>query len=181
VNTPVVDQVSRRSWGARQLLAIESSLVCIFLVTVAWVHGNISGVSAGVTWIVAAIIVTLAIRNIVKRMPAFSTEVRTVSVELLGEQDGPIERALKTHWHPILLAHPSAKKAFLVRATYLDHKQHVMLALCTGGVRDLELVRALRVPRAGTFTADCPLEIAFVKPAHESQLVAVCAPFYESV
>jgi hypothetical protein len=108
-------------------------------------------------------------------------EVRTPSVHFLGEQDGPVERDLKGRWHPILAARPAVKRAFLARALYAYDAQHVVLALCTGGVPDLELVEDLRAPYAALFSRDCPLDMAFVSPTQESQLAEVCAPFYVAV
>ena len=100
----------------------------------------------------------------------------------LREQDGPVERNLTRQWRPILAERPDVRRAFLVQATYgEDQELHVVLALCTGGISDLEPVKSLRVPFAALFSNDCPLDVAFVNPTQEARLSKVCAPFYEAV
>jgi hypothetical protein len=105
-------------------------------------------------------------------------EVRAPTVHFLGAQDGPLERDIEEQWHPILAAYPAVRRAFLTQATYGDRETHVVLALCTGGIPDLDLVTALRVPFAAIFAADCPLDMIFVNPHQETQVAGVCAPFY---
>jgi hypothetical protein len=103
-------------------------------------------------------------------------------MRFLGEQDGPVERDLTSQWRPILAERPEVRRAFLVQASYgEDQELHVVLALCTGGVSDLELVKSLRLPFAALLSNDCPLDVAFVNPTQEAQLSNVCAPFYEAV
>jgi hypothetical protein len=109
------------------------------------------------------------------------TTVKAPILRFLGEQDGPLERDLKSQWQPILAAHPSIRRAFLALAHYADQDQQVVLALCAGGQPDLELVKALRVPFAAIFSSDVPLDMAFVNTTQESQLAEVCAPFYVAV
>ena len=109
------------------------------------------------------------------------TEVHTPSLRFLGEQEGPVERQVKAAWAPILAASPNVNRAFLLRALYADKTQHVVLALCAVGQPDVDLVRALRVPYAAIFSSDCPLDMAFVNAAQESEVEKVCSPFYVSV
>lgn len=111
--------------------------------------------------------------------------VAPVSIQklrFLGEQDGPVERDVKARWLPILTASPHIRRAFLVRALYEgEPDQHVILALCSSSGPDATLVEALRVPYAAIFHRDCPLDMAFVTPAQESQIEPLCPPFYTAV
>ena len=110
------------------------------------------------------------------------TEVRVPKVTFVGQQDGPVERAVKAQWLPILSAHAEVRRAFLVRAAYEGQSDvHVVLALCSTGRGDLKLVEALRVPYAAIFHRDCPLDMAFVTAAQESEIERVCPPFYTAV
>ena len=110
------------------------------------------------------------------------TEVRIPSFSFLGEQDGPVERTVKARWLPILSSRPEIRRAFLVRATYEGSSDvHVLLALCSSRGPDTSLVEALRVPYAAIFHRDCPLDIVFVSSTQESQIEAVCPPFYTAV
>jgi hypothetical protein len=109
------------------------------------------------------------------------TEVQTPTVRFVGEQDGPIERDLKAKWLLILANSPQIRRAFLVRATYADQTQHVILALASTGGPDLTLVEALRVPYAALFSRDCPLDMTFVGASQQSDIEKVCPPFYTAV
>ncbi len=110
------------------------------------------------------------------------TQLRRPSFTFLGEQDGPVERTLKGRWLPILSARPEIRRAFLVRASYDGSSDvHVLLALCSSGGSDPSLVEALRVPYAAIFHRDCPLDMVFITQAQESQVDAVCPPFYTAV
>ena len=108
------------------------------------------------------------------------TEVHTPVLNFLAYLDGPFERDLKERWHQILVSHSAVRMAFLARASYGDTQVHVVLALCTGGIPDLDLVRALRGPFAAKGAEDCPLDMVFVNSSQESQLIQICAPFYEA-
>lgn len=110
------------------------------------------------------------------------TSVSVQKLRFLGEQDGPVERDVKERWMPILRASPPIRRAFLVRALYEGHPgPQVILALCSSGGPDDALVEALRVPFAAIFHRDCPLDMAFLTPAQESQIEPVCGPFYTAV
>jgi hypothetical protein len=106
------------------------------------------------------------------------TEVRTPRVQFVGEQDGPVERRAKAEWVPILRANLIIDRAFLVRTIYMDNTQHVVLALCSGGAPDVDLVHKLRAPYAQIFSSDCPLDMASVSAAQKSEIEKVCPPFY---
>jgi hypothetical protein len=103
-------------------------------------------------------------------------------LRFLGEQDGSVERDVKERWVAILRASPPIRRAFLVRALYEGQPDpQVILALCSSSGPDAALVAALRVPFADIFHRDCPLDMAFVTPAQESQIEPVCRPFYTAV
>ena len=107
------------------------------------------------------------------------TPVSVTSVRFIGEQDGPVERDVKSRWFPILTAHPQIRRAFLVRASYDDQGgQQVVLALCSSGGPDFALIEALRAPFAAMFSRACPLDMVFANAAQESQIEMVCPPFY---
>jgi hypothetical protein len=110
------------------------------------------------------------------------TQVKVPRITFVGEQDGPVERTLKGRWLPILSANTAIRRAFLARAVYEGQNGvHVVLALCSKGGDDLELVEALRVPYAAIFGGDCPLDMAFVSATQESEIERVCPPFYTAV
>ena len=100
----------------------------------------------------------------------------------VGEQDGPVERTLKTSWLPILSARPEIRRAFLVRAAYEGPKDiHVVLALCSNNLADRTLIDELRAPFATIFSRDTPLDMLFTNPVQESEIEKVCRPFYAAV
>ena len=110
------------------------------------------------------------------------TPVSVQKLRFLGEQDGPVERDVKERWVPILRASPAIRRAFLVRALYEGQPDpQVILALCSSSGPDAALVEALGVPFAAIFHRDCPLDMALVTPAQESQIEPVCPPFYTAV
>jgi hypothetical protein len=109
------------------------------------------------------------------------TPVSVGKLRFIGEQDGPVERDLKVQWLPILTAAPQIRRAFLVRCSYDQGDQHVVLALCSTGGPDLGLVEAMRVPYARAFHRDCPLDMMFATAAQEALIENVCPPFYTVV
>ena len=110
------------------------------------------------------------------------TPVKVRSLRYVGEQHGPVESDLKSRWLPILRAAPQIRRAFLVRSVCDGQEfQHVILALCTDGAPDRELIEALRVPYADVFRRDCPLDMMFAGAAQESEIETVCPPFYTAV
>jgi hypothetical protein len=110
------------------------------------------------------------------------TPVTVKSFRFIGEQDGPVERDLKSRWVPILAAAPQIRRAFLVRSVYDGQGGlHIVLALCTSGAPDQGLMQALRVPYAAKFHRDCPLDMMFATAAQEAQIEKVCPPFYTAV
>ena len=109
-------------------------------------------------------------------------QLHAPQVKFLGEQDGPVERTVRARWLPILSANPQIRRAFLVRASYEGPNDvHVVLALCSNGGPDLNLIEALRVPYAAIFSRDCPVDMVFVSATQESQIERVCPPFYTAV
>ena len=119
-----------------------------------------------------------------KRGPQFKAvgRVYVPKVTFLAEQDGPVERTIKSRWLPILSAHPEIRRAFLVRAAYEGQQDvHVVLALCSNSSGDVNVVEALRVPYAAIFSRDCPLDIGFFSGTQESEIERVCPPFYTAV
>jgi hypothetical protein len=110
------------------------------------------------------------------------TQLHVPRIKFLGEQDGPVERTVKARWLPILSESPEIRRAFLVRASYeAPNDVHVVLALCSNGGPDRNLIEALRVPYAAIFSRDCPLDMAFVNASQESDIERVCPPFYTAV
>lgn len=116
-----------------------------------------------------------------KRGPQFKAigRVYVPKVTFAAEQDGAVERTLKARWLPILAAHPEIRRAFLVRAAYEGQQDvHVVLALCSNSPANEKLADALHVPYATLFSRNCPLDMAFVTSAQESEIERVCLPFY---
>jgi hypothetical protein len=103
-------------------------------------------------------------------------------ITFIGEQDGEVERTMKARWLPILAAHPEIRRAFLVRAAYEEQQDvHVMLAPCSNGPGDVKVIESLRVPYAGIFSRDCPLDMAFVTSTQQSEIERVRPPFYTAI
>jgi len=109
------------------------------------------------------------------------TPISIGKVRFVGEQDGPVERDLKAKWLPILRTAPQIRSAFLVRCSYDQDDQHVVLAICSAGGPDLRLLEALRVPYALAFHRSCPLDMMFATAAQEALIRDVCPPFYAVV
>lgn len=107
------------------------------------------------------------------------TAITVPVIHFICEQDGPAERGLKAQWRPLLVASPKITRTYLVRVSYDDDDtEHVLLAICSTGSLDADLVFSLRKPFAVRFNRNATLDIAYVSASQESQIVQVCSPFY---
>jgi len=95
-----------------------------------------------------------------------------------------VERTAKAQWSLILAGRPEIRRAFLVRfrGTYGSASNvYVLLAICSTRGVDVTLLQALAVPYAALFPHDYLVNMMFVNSAQESQIEAVCPPFYTVV
>jgi hypothetical protein len=102
-------------------------------------------------------------------------------VTFLCEQDGKIERELKSRLIAFLSNMPSAIRAYLVRVDYGDPQAYnVALCLrCLHG-QDKTLLADIGQIFASLFGRDIHLDILFLHDTNENKLSAVCKPFYSA-
>lgn len=97
-----------------------------------------------------------------------------------GEQDGPLERALKGRLAQ-LFRHDGdfVLRAYLVRTSSgHDEGAHIVLGLVTRGAADEALVERIGEVFASLFAGNQHLDVVFLDPEHEAKVKHVCAPFY---
>ena len=103
------------------------------------------------------------------------------TVRFVGEQDGPIERRLKADLLTVLNARPNIKSAYLARVAYDNNPkaQEVALALRSVSGDDRDLVPQVGECFARYFRRDVHMDILFLSDHQETEVGAVCAPFYK--
>ena len=101
------------------------------------------------------------------------------TISFVGEQDGPVEQALKLDWSATLASSPSISAAYLAKATYgADVTRHVILCLRANGKPDSAVVAHLHEPFVARFKTTEKLDIAFISAEQERMLQPVCKAFY---
>ena len=120
--------------------------------------------------------------SFLSRKPRRPEDRRERAIRFVGEQDGPIERRLKTDLHEILGAQPDIRTAYLARVTYDDPKvREVVLALRSSSGEDLDLVRRVADCFARHFHREVHMDILFLSDVQEAEVLSVCPPFYRAV
>lgn len=102
-------------------------------------------------------------------------------IQFLGEQDGHVEQDIKARWMPILAQNASVQRAYLAIVSY-DRAATHQPALCIRHSKseDPALVDALSEPFRQKFNTDVALDIMFLRPEQEAQVMKVCKAFYEA-
>jgi hypothetical protein len=102
-------------------------------------------------------------------------------VTFLCEQDGKIERELKSRLITFLSNTPGAIRAYLARVDYGDPQAYnVALCLrCLHG-QDKTLLADIGQIFASLFGRDVHLDILFLHDTNENELSTVCKPFYSA-
>jgi hypothetical protein len=113
----------------------------------------------------------------VKPMEQFNAPKLT----FLCEQDGEIERKLKSQLVVFLSDKPNLIRAYLARVDYGDPKAYnVALCLrCLHG-EDKSLLSDIGQIFASVFGRNVHLDILFLHDGNENELSAVCKPFYSA-
>jgi hypothetical protein len=110
-------------------------------------------------------------------------EMRVQRVTFLGDQDGTVERELKTQLLPLLESDSNVRKAYLVRVAYDDAIDHIAVALAIE--RDLgpdrQLVASVSTIFASMFRRDAHLDTIFITEKHKPGIEAVSRPFFTRV
>jgi hypothetical protein len=106
-----------------------------------------------------------------------STQLTPPRFTFLGEQGGPVARAVTARWLRFLPTKPEIRRAFLVRACYEgSNKVHILLALCSSDTAYLQ-GEELGIPRAALIGGSFPLCMMIATSAQESEIEKVCQPF----
>jgi SseB protein C-terminal domain len=116
-----------------------------------------------------------------KRKSSRPPEIVTPPViKFLGEQDGSIERDLKSRFIDLFDENPTIRRAYLVRTDYGDATgANVALCVKSSAGEDMALVSDVFAIFAEMFGIHEHLDVLFVRDDQEQQLRAVCTPFYE--
>ena len=100
-------------------------------------------------------------------------------ITFLCEQDGEIERELKSRLVTFLDDRTSVIRAYLARVDYGDPKAYnVALCLRCPQGEDKALLANIGEIFASLFGRDIHLDILFLHDTNENELLAVCKPFY---
>ena len=104
-------------------------------------------------------------------------EIRQPSIRFLGEQDGEPERQLKSALVQVFEAYPGLGRAYLAVVAY-GGSDEFQVSLCLSGGEDHALIKAVGNCFAQIFSSAEHLDILFLSAEQESELMAVCKPFY---
>lgn len=98
----------------------------------------------------------------------------------LCEQDGEVERELKSDWVHLFLTHPDVMTAYLVRIQHYDHAgPKVALCLRAGRRQRQSLIELCAARFRDRFLPEEGLLIQFLSEAQERRVQAVAHSFYD--
>jgi hypothetical protein len=113
-----------------------------------------------------------------RKIPSSPEEIVVPSVIFLAEQDGNTERELKAQWLELFKRNINLHSAFLVRVRY-SNSQDISVALCLSAAQeDPELLRNVGSVFYKMFGAHEHLDMMFLTPEQQLQIVRVAKPFY---
>jgi len=112
------------------------------------------------------------------RTPKATKRLNVRTVEFVGEQDGPIERELKARLLPLLLRDDRIGEAYLVRATYDDDDQVVVVLAVDRDRPDSAFVDSVAATFATLFRYPEHLDTLFLKSSDKERIRIVCRPFF---
>lgn len=99
---------------------------------------------------------------------------------VLGDQDGPPERVLKSRLSLILNNYHEIVAAYLVRIVFeQDPEQRVMLCLVSTAGTNEKAVRQITTAFKELFTCDTQMDILFLPPREEAEVVGSCRAFFD--
>lgn len=108
-------------------------------------------------------------------------ELQQESLRFISEQDGPIERDLKARLIALFHSDNVVTRAYLAAVDYGDLTTYsVALCIRTLSKTDGALVERIGSIFASLFSPEEHLDIIFLVDGQESQLLAVCRPFFRS-
>jgi hypothetical protein len=96
-----------------------------------------------------------------------------------GEQDGPVERELKTMWAACFAEEKQVTEAYLARVSYgSSSEQKVALCLKGGDENAQKIVQCLGAAFHRIFKPTESLDILFLTEAQMQEISSVARPFY---
>lgn len=102
-----------------------------------------------------------------------------MDLRFVGEQDGPAERRLKEGLRQMFDSKGNVQVAYLSIAEYGDKTRNVVLCLRSRREDEADLVGEVGRIFASIFNSQVHLDVYFIEGARESEIRAVCRPFYE--
>lgn len=100
-------------------------------------------------------------------------------VYFVGEQDGPIERELKTQWKIILGLTPDISAAYLANVIYGSNpSEHVVLCLRSTAAKNRNLEDQLSASFVARFNTAESLDIMYITAEEELAVQRVCRPLH---
>ena len=116
-----------------------------------------------------------------QKAAAPTTKFVVPTIKFVGEQDGPIERDLKTRFVQVFSHESMVKSAYLARADHSDGTGiHVTLAISHSCGEEPSLIPKLASIFSSMFGSHTHLDMMFLREDQEQQLRAVCAAFYQT-
>jgi len=113
-----------------------------------------------------------------KRDPRLRKERR---VEFLGEQDGGVERELKSNLRFIFQRHQQVETAYLARVGFAPQSRtSVALCLVPKSAESRAIIDDVNVAFSEMFSEESDLDILFLTGEQEIDLQRVCEPFFQS-
>ena len=100
-------------------------------------------------------------------------------IEFLGEQDGDVERELKSRLISVLAGFSVVQRAYLVRVGFQPDAAPSVALCLVSEQHDPAIVEKVRRQFASLFAADVFLDMLFLDPSAEADVARVCSPFYE--
>jgi hypothetical protein len=107
-------------------------------------------------------------------------EIQVPQLRFLGEQDGPPEREIKSRLAEFFGRDRSVSTAYLARVAYAEKSVAVALCLRSQFGPDRGLAEKVGNIFASLFGGREHLDIIFLSEAQETELVAVCKPFFQA-
>jgi hypothetical protein len=105
-------------------------------------------------------------------------ERREPVIHFVGEQDGAVERELKTKLSELFATRQQVQRAYLVRVRYGNEPAiNVALALIASAQQE-ELVAEVGQLFHSMFGIGQHLDVMFASPAQETRISAVCRQFF---
>lgn len=100
--------------------------------------------------------------------------------QVVGDQDGPPERALKSRLAPILDRYDEITAAYLVAVSFEEGAEHrVMLCLVSTAGPNEQAVRDISAVFKELFTSDTQMDILFLSPRDEAGVAGNCRAFFD--